>query len=1219
MQQALNKPSAAPKRLQEVPMQTQDPEERINNFDEVAQGYTEEQALTEANRCLTCPNPQCVKGCPVGVDIPAFIKHIKEKDYQAAIQKIKERNSLPAICGRVCPQEEQCQKQCVLGKKGEAVSIGRLERFVADKELENRVSAPTVPPCNGRKIAIVGGGPAGLTVAADLAKLGYRVVLYEALHVAGGVLVYGIPEFRLPKKIVQAEVNYIKQLGVEVRTDALIGRLFTVDELFKKGFDAVFIGTGAGLPRFLGVPGENLGGVYSANEFLIRVNLMKSYRFPDFKTPMGVGKKVVVIGGGNVALDSARCALRSGADSVTVVYRRSREAMPARLEEVEHALEESVDFKFLSSPTKFLGDENGRVKGMEYVTMKLGEPDKSGRRSVVPVEGSEKVMDVDTVIVAIGRTPNPIIQSTTDGLETNRKGILITNPATGKTTLNAVYAGGDIATGEATVISAMGSGKKAAQSIHEYLKNGCHTSGTFNLDKIFNPKSVAIIGASDEKGSVGQSIVANFQSGYTGKVYYVNMRKPELFGVKTYPSISDVPKAVDLAMIATPAKTVPTILEQCGKSGVKGVIIVSAGFKETGKEGKILEEQILKVARKYGVRVVGPNCIGVIHPQTKLNATFINKMPLQGTIAFISQSGALGSAILGRAIDKHIGFSHFVSVGSMTDVDFGDLIEYFDSDPQTNSILMYVEGITEARKFMSAARRFAKTKPLVVLKAGKYGETAKAVASHTGSLSGENNTYDAAFQRAGIVRVNNIDDLFNIAEMLSTQPLPKGPSLAVITNAGGPGVMATDEIIAQGGKIAPLSPSTIEDLDAVLPAFWSRGNPIDVLGDAKASRYQAALEACLNDDEVDGVLIIFTQQLLLQSMEVARAVVDAVKYASYKKPVFTSFMGDHILHEAINLLNANSIPTYPTPEQAIKAYLNLYRCQRNFEQIRQAQETPFFPATAKMPITDILKKVAQEDRDLLTEYEAKKVLKYYSFPVIETKMARTAEEAVDIARHIGYPVALKVLSPQIMHKTDAGGVVLDICSEQALRSAFEGIINKAKAYDPDAEIQGVTVQRMVKTKGCELIIGAKTDPLFGPVILFGMGGVGVELFKDYALALPPLNTTLVRRMLKETKVYTLLNGYRNVPRANLALLEENLLLFSQLLIDFPQIKEIDINPLLINQKELVILDARIVIDKNFITKQFKPYQHMAISPYSKEYAKEFLPNTIDATIQPQST
>ena len=453
-----------------VPMPKQEPKVRAHNFNEVALGYTEEQALAEASRCITCPKPGCIQGCPVELEIPAFVKLVKEKKYGEAIRKVKEKNSLPAICGRVCPQEEQCQKECVMGKKGEAVSIGRLERFLADLELQKGVNPPSLPPPTGKKVAVIGAGPAGLTAAADLAKLGHKVVMFEALHLAGGVLVYGIPEFRLPKKIVQAEVDYITKLGVELRADALIGRIFTIDELFKQGFNAVFIGTGAGLPEFMRIPGENLGGIYSANEFLIRVNLMKSYLFTEWDTHIRVGKHVAVIGGGNVAMDSARSALRLGAEQVCIVYRRSREELPAREEEILNAEEEGIICKFLAAPTRFIGDESGWVKGMECIAMELGRPDESGRRRPIPVKGSEFVMDVDTVIVAIGRTPNPIIQRTTKGLETTKWGTIVVKEETGQTSLEGVYAGGDIVTGEATVISAMGAGKKAAKSIHEYLK-----------------------------------------------------------------------------------------------------------------------------------------------------------------------------------------------------------------------------------------------------------------------------------------------------------------------------------------------------------------------------------------------------------------------------------------------------------------------------------------------------------------------------------------------------------------------------------------------------------------------------------------------------------------------------------------------------------------------------------------------------------------------------
>jgi glutamate synthase (NADPH/NADH) small chain len=454
-----------------VPMPKQKPEVRRHNFNEVALGYTEEQAIEEASRCLQCPKPQCIPGCPVEIDVPAFIKLIREGKFDEAVKKIKEKNSLPAICGRVCPQEEQCQMNCVLGKVGDPVNIGRLERFVADWERQKGVTVPEKAPATGKKVAIIGAGPAGLTAAADLAKLGHEVVIFEALHLPGGVLVYGIPEFRLPKSIVQAEVDYIKKLGVELRLGYLIGRIHTIPELLKKeGFDAVFIGTGAGLPQFLGVAGENLGGIYSANEFLIRVNLMKSYAFPVYDTPIRIGKHVAVIGGGNVAMDSARSALRLGAEEVCIVYRRSREEMPARKEEIENAEEEGIICKFLANPTRFIGDEKGWVKQMECICMELGPPDESGRRRPVPVKGSEFIMDVDTVIVAIGRTPNPIIQRTTEGLAVTKWGTIVVDE-NGKTSIEGVYAGGDIVTGEATVISAMGAGKKAARAIHQYLMN----------------------------------------------------------------------------------------------------------------------------------------------------------------------------------------------------------------------------------------------------------------------------------------------------------------------------------------------------------------------------------------------------------------------------------------------------------------------------------------------------------------------------------------------------------------------------------------------------------------------------------------------------------------------------------------------------------------------------------------------------------------------------
>lgn len=455
-------------RKEVISMSKQGLEERIQNFNEVAFGYAEEEAVAEAERCLQCKKAPCVKACPVEVDIPEFIRLIKEHRFDEAIKKVKEKNSLPAICGRVCPQEEQCQADCTMGKIGDPISVGRLERFVADWERERGYAISQKPVPTGKRIAVVGAGPAGLTVAADLAKLGHEVIVFEALNKPGGVLVYGIPEFRLPKAIVEAEAEYIEKLGATIKTNAVIGKLYTVKELLES-FDAIFVGTGAGLPRFMRIPGENLCGIYSANEFLIRVNLMKAYKFPEYDTPVWVGKKVVVIGGGNSAMDSARSALRLGADEVWVIYRRSRKEMPTRLEEVENAEEEGIKFKFLSNPVRYFGDERGWVKGIECIAMELGEPDESGRRRPVPIKGSEFVIDVDTVVVAIGNTANPLIQRTTEGLEVTRWGTIVIDEETGKTSKEGVYAGGDIVSGVATVISAMGAGKKAAKAIHKYL------------------------------------------------------------------------------------------------------------------------------------------------------------------------------------------------------------------------------------------------------------------------------------------------------------------------------------------------------------------------------------------------------------------------------------------------------------------------------------------------------------------------------------------------------------------------------------------------------------------------------------------------------------------------------------------------------------------------------------------------------------------------------
>lgn len=725
--------------------------------------------------------------------------------------------------------------------------------------------------------------------------------------------------------------------------------------------------------------------------------------------------------------------------------------------------------------------------------------------------------------------------------------------------------------------------------------------GSVNLDSIFNPKSIALIGASDEKGSVGYILMKNLtEMDYNGLVYPINIRKQEILGKKAYTCVSQLPQTVDLAIIATPAATVPDLVEECGNAGIKGIIIISAGFKEVGASGKILEERILEIKKKYKMRILGPNCLGIMHPDIGLNATFISKKQETGNITFLSQSGALGSAILDLATHENIKFSNFVSVGSMIDVDFGDMIDYFGTDPKTRSILMYIEGITDARKFMSAARHFSRTKPIIVVKSGRSVESAKAAASHTGAITGEDMVYDAAFKRAGIVRVKDIADLFNCAEAIGKHPLPRGPNIAIITNAGGPGVMASDAVILLGGKLAKLSDKTIEKLNSILPPHWSKSNPIDILGDAKANRYEAAAEACFNDENVDGLLIIYTPQGSSDPAEIAEKILDLYKNRNFSKPYFASFMGYEEVEKANHILTDNGVPTYSTPEQAVATYMYMYQYKRNLELLYETPvELPVDSTPPKQPLVSIIRNAEKEDRNILTETESKRFLEYYNIPVIKTGVAKTVDEAVTCASRTGYPVAIKILSPEISHKTDVGGVKLDINSEIELRGAFEDIITKVKEHKPDAHIQGVTVQQMVKKKCIEIILGAKTDSLFGPVIMFGRGGVDVEIYKDVAIGLLPLNQTLARRMMEETKVYQLLKGYRNLPPANIKLLEEIIVRFSRMMVDFPQLKEFEINPLLINENEAFALDARAVINSKRIFST--SHEHLVISPYPEKY------------------
>ncbi|MDW8275294.1 MAG: bifunctional acetate--CoA ligase family protein/GNAT family N-acetyltransferase [Candidatus Nitrosocaldus sp.] len=721
-----------------------------------------------------------------------------------------------------------------------------------------------------------------------------------------------------------------------------------------------------------------------------------------------------------------------------------------------------------------------------------------------------------------------------------------------------------------------------------------------DLSAFFNPKSIAVIGASDEQGSVGWRLMRNLME-YNGKVYPVNIRKDEVLGIKAYRSVEDLPEGVDLAVIATPAATVPGIVEQCGRAGIRNLIIISAGFREVGDEGRALEAKILDVRDRYGLNIVGPNCLGIIRPSSNLNATFLSRVPKPGSVALISQSGALGAAIIDWAVNESIGLSAFVSVGSMLDVDFGDLIEYLGKDPETKSILLYIEGISDAKRFMSAARHFARTKPIIVVKAGKFAESARAVQSHTGSLAGEDTVYDAAFKRAGVIRVEEISELFNCAEALAKQPLPRGPRLAIITNAGGPAIMATDTLIANGGRLAELSANTVEELNRVLPRHWSKGNPVDLIGDADAARYKNALELCLRDDGVDGILVIYTPTIV-DSVDIARTVVDVCKGSSHGKPVLTSFM---FQQEANRILNESGIPTYDTPEQGVRTFIYMYQYKHRLEMLYQTPEALIDFMPPKRPLLTMIRNAIAEKRSVLNEVESKEFISYYNIPVVRTVVARSEDEAASIASGIGYPVVLKVYSKDITHKSDVGGVMLNLKDEREVREAYNRIMESVRAKVPDASIDGVTVQPMVAMKGVEVILGARHDPIFGPAILFGMGGVGVELFRDFAVGLPPLNQTLARMLMEETKVYRLLKGYRDVPEADMRALEQLLVSFSQMLIDFPEIEEVDINPLLIHGKRMVALDARIVIDEARASRRrdHDPYGHLVISPYPKRYER----------------
>jgi acetyltransferase len=688
-------------------------------------------------------------------------------------------------------------------------------------------------------------------------------------------------------------------------------------------------------------------------------------------------------------------------------------------------------------------------------------------------------------------------------------------------------------------------------------------------------------------------------------------------GVPAYASVHDIGDRPDLAVICTPARTVASIIESCGEAGVPGAVVISAGFRERGPEGTALEADVLRAARRFeGLRILGPNCLGVIFPRSGLNATFASVMPKDGRVAFVSQSGAVCSAVLDWAREEEIGFSCFVSIGNMIDVDFGDLIDYLAADSRTEALVLYIESVTEARKFMSAARAFTRTKPIVAYKAGRFPESAKAAASHTGALAGEDAVYEAAFERAGIVRIQDSEDLFDCAEMLAHQRVPRGERLAIVTNAGGPGVMATDALMSRGGTLARFTDSTMAKLNASLPAHWSKGNPVDVLGDASPERYTGAAATVLEDPGVDAMLAIFTTQAMTDPTATARRLAEEVLPRT-GKPVLGAWMGGESVREGLRILSRAKVPAYATPEHAVRAFLYLLSFSRRREIL---YETPReIPVRLGPERAEVARPLLGGASEMLSEIDSKALLEAYGIAVTRATAAATAEDAVEAARGLGYPVVLKILSAQITHKTDVGGVALDLETDDEVRRAFEEIVAGAVRKRPDAVVRGVTVQRMRSAAdGVEMILGTKKDPTFGSAILVGMGGVAAELFRDRALGLPPLNERLAWRMLTSLRSWPLLEGYRGRPGVNLELLLETLIRFSYLVAELPEIRELDINPLLVTPKEVVALDARIAVDEDALRSDgLKPYSHLVIRPYPESFVREkTLPDGTPVVLRP---
>lgn len=731
------------------------------------------------------------------------------------------------------------------------------------------------------------------------------------------------------------------------------------------------------------------------------------------------------------------------------------------------------------------------------------------------------------------------------------------------------------------------------------------------INLFFNPKSVVLFGANERAGTVGQTTLENLLSSKDKhKIYIISPNHDQLGETKTFPNLSALPEVPELAVVATAAETVPDIVEDCGKIGTKAVIVISAGFKEAGEKGKEREAKIVEHARKYGMRIMGPNCLGAIRPISGLNATFARKMPKPGKIAFLSQSGALGTSVLDWAVSRDIGFSAFVSLGSMLDIDFGDLIDFFGEDPQTKSIIIYLESfgstLANSRKFMSAVRGFARNKPIIVIKPGKYQESIQAAKSHTGAMVGEDSYYDAVFDRAGVVRVEEIGDLFNCASILDTAVLPKGQNLAIVTNAGGPAVLATDALIGRGGKLAPLSKETMDVLNQSLPAYWSKSNPIDILGDASVERYVSAIEATLKDPAVHGLVIIYTPQGVANAVDLAKTISKIAKKST--KPILTAMMGSKEVEKARQVFYDNKVPTYEFPEEAIRTYLYMYHYARNLDNLYEApEEVPLDVGTPKNHLKLLIRNAALAGKLVLSEDDSKKFLNTYRINVTTSHLAGDESAVANAAAYVGYPVVMKIQSPDISHKSDVAGVRLDLRTPEDVKKAFREMMDTVKQRNPQARIEGVTIQPMIVDYSYELIMGCKKDPTLGPVIIFGQGGTETEFYKDIAIGLPPLNQRLARLLIERTNMYGMLSkGFRRKPPANLHLLDEALIRLSNMVVDFPEIKELDINPLVVTGDKVVALDARIVIDDEVVKNGVNEFSHLIISPYPTRYIQPWL-------------